>query len=32
MTRTEDAIRLRDDFPRAVGDALAFISSRDVIG
>jgi hypothetical protein len=27
-----DAIRLRDDFPRAVGDALAFISSRDVIG
>jgi hypothetical protein len=27
-----DAIRLRDDFPQAVGDALAFISSRDVIG
>jgi hypothetical protein len=27
-----DAIRLRDDFPQAVGDALAFIASRDVIG
>jgi len=27
-----DAIRLRDDFPQAVGAALAFISSRDVIG
>jgi hypothetical protein len=27
-----DSIRLRDDFPHAVGDALAFISSRDVIG
>ena len=29
---TADAIRLRDDFPQAVGDALAFIASRDVIG
>ena len=27
-----DAIRLHDDFPQAVGAALAFISSRDVIG
>jgi tetratricopeptide (TPR) repeat protein len=27
-----DAIRLRDDFPAAVGDALAFISAQDVIG
>jgi hypothetical protein len=27
-----DAIRLRDDFPRAVGDALALISAHDVVG
>ena len=27
-----DAIRTRDDFPRAVGDALAFIAARDVLG
>jgi hypothetical protein len=27
-----DTIRTRDDFPRAVGDALAFIAARDVPG
>jgi len=27
-----DAIRTRDDFPTAVGDALAFIAARDVLG
>jgi hypothetical protein len=27
-----DAIRTRDDFPRRVGDALAFIAADDVIG
>jgi hypothetical protein len=27
-----DAIRIRDDFPHDVGDALAFISARDVLG
>ncbi|HYX89719.1 MAG TPA: hypothetical protein VE753_10150 [Gaiellaceae bacterium] len=27
-----DAIRTRDDFPRPVGDALAFIAARDVLG
>jgi hypothetical protein len=27
-----DAIRIRDDFPREVGDALAFVSAHDVIG
>jgi tetratricopeptide (TPR) repeat protein len=27
-----DAIRLRDDFPHPVGDALALISAQDVIG
>jgi hypothetical protein len=27
-----DAIRIRDDFPRDVGDALAFITARDVLG
>ena len=27
-----DAIRTRDDFPRAVGDALAFIAARDILG
>jgi hypothetical protein len=27
-----DVIRIRDDFPRAVGDALAFIAAEDVIG
>jgi hypothetical protein len=27
-----DAIRLRDDFPQAVGDALASISARDATG
>jgi hypothetical protein len=27
-----DAIRTRDDFPRPVGDALAFIAAGDVIG
>jgi len=27
-----DAIRTRDDFPRPVGDALAFIATRDVLG
>src|SRR5207253_1640109 len=27
-----DAIRLRDDFPHAVGDALAFVAAQDVIG
>jgi hypothetical protein len=27
-----DAIRTRDDFPRAVGDALAFIAAEDVMG
>jgi hypothetical protein len=27
-----DAIRGRDDFPRAVGDALAFVAARDVVG
>jgi hypothetical protein len=26
-----DAIRTRDDFPRDVGDALAFLAARDVI-
>ena len=27
-----DAIRTRDDFPAAVGDALAFIAADDVVG
>ncbi len=27
-----DVIRVRDDFPRSVGDALAFIAARDVLG
>jgi tetratricopeptide (TPR) repeat protein len=27
-----DAIRLRDDFPRAVGDALACLAAEDVLG
>jgi hypothetical protein len=27
-----DAIRTRDDFPRDVGDALAFIAAHDVVG
>jgi hypothetical protein len=27
-----DAIRTRDDFPHAVGDAVAFIAARDVLG
>jgi tetratricopeptide (TPR) repeat protein len=27
-----DAIRTRDDFPRPVGDALAFIAAKDVLG
>jgi hypothetical protein len=27
-----DAIRTRDDFPAAVGDALAFLAARDVVG
>jgi hypothetical protein len=27
-----DAIRVRDDFPRSVGDALAFVAARDVLG
>jgi hypothetical protein len=27
-----DAVRTRDDFPRPVGDALAFIAARDVLG
>jgi len=27
-----DAIRGRDDFPRAVGDALAYLSTNDVLG
>jgi tetratricopeptide (TPR) repeat protein len=27
-----DAIRARDDFPRDVGDALAFLAARDVVG
>jgi hypothetical protein len=27
-----DAIRTRDDFPRAVGDALAFLAAQDVAG
>jgi len=27
-----DAIRIRDDFPRDVGDALAFIAAQDVLG
>src|SRR4029079_19169494 len=27
-----DAIRIRDDFPRSVGDALATISAEDVVG
>jgi hypothetical protein len=27
-----DAIRLRDDFPPAVGDALAFLAAEDVLG
>ena len=27
-----DAIRTRDDFPRDVGDALAFIAARDAVG
>jgi hypothetical protein len=27
-----DAIRARDDFPRAVGDALAYLAARDVAG
>jgi hypothetical protein len=27
-----DAIRIRDDFPASVGDALAFISAGDLVG
>ena len=27
-----DAIRIRDDFPRDVGDALAMIAAEDVVG
>jgi hypothetical protein len=27
-----DAIRTRDDFPRAVGDALAYVAAQDVLG
>jgi len=27
-----DAIRIRDDFPHDVGDALAFLAARDVVG
>jgi hypothetical protein len=27
-----DAIRTRDDFPRDVGDAIAFIAAKDVVG
>jgi tetratricopeptide (TPR) repeat protein len=27
-----DAIRVRDDFPRPVGDALAFVAADDVLG
>jgi tetratricopeptide (TPR) repeat protein len=27
-----DAIRTRDDFPHAVGDALAFLAAQDVLG
>jgi hypothetical protein len=27
-----DAVRIRDDFPRDVGDALAFIAAEDVLG
>lgn len=27
-----DAIRIRDDFPRDVGDSLAFIAAQDVLG
>jgi hypothetical protein len=27
-----DAIRTRDDFPRPVGDALAFLAAQDVLG
>ena len=27
-----DSIRTRDDFPRPVGDALAFLAARDVLG
>lgn len=27
-----DAIRVRDDFPHDVGDALAFLAARDVLG
>ena len=27
-----DAIRTRDDFPQAVGDALAYVAARDVLG
>jgi tetratricopeptide (TPR) repeat protein len=27
-----DAIRTRDDFPAAVGDALAYLAARDVVG
>jgi hypothetical protein len=27
-----DAVRTRDDFPREVGDALAFIAAHDVVG
>jgi hypothetical protein len=30
--RATDAIRIRDDFPAAVGDALAFIAAEDVAG
>ena len=27
-----DTIRIRDDFPADVGDALAFIAAQDVVG
>jgi hypothetical protein len=30
--RQADAIRTRDDFPRAVGDALAYLAAPDVVG
>jgi len=27
-----DAIRIRDDFPADVGDALAYLAAQDVVG
>jgi hypothetical protein len=32
MRVNADAIRIRDDFPEKVGDALAFIAAHDVVG